>query len=76
MEQVDKSFFEDLHWEGEDPKFYEKYANMWIAVVNKKIIAYGNNLHKVEEEASCKTGKSKKDIAVQFVESPTAIYYG
>ncbi len=74
LTQKEKQYLADLHYDGEGDEFYHKYQNMWIAVVNKQVIAYGENLRRVEEEASRKTGKPQKEIAVQFVESIGAIF--
>ena len=35
----------------------KRFRDLWIAIVDKKVIAYGKNLAKVEEEARLKTGK-------------------
>ena len=40
--------------------------------MDKKVIAYGKNLAKVEEEARLKTGK--KHISVTFVECGDHVY--
>lgn len=74
LTQKEKQYLADLHYDGEGDEFYRKYQNMWIAVVNKQVVAYGENLRRVEEEASRKTGKPKEDIAVKFVESIGAIF--
>ena len=35
----------------------KRFRDLWVAIVDKKVIAYGKNLAKVEEEARLKTGK-------------------
>ena len=74
LTQKEKQYLADLHYDGEGDEFYRKYQNMWIAVVNKQVVAYGENLRRVEEEASRKTGKPREEIAVQFIESIGAIF--
>ncbi|MEK7339124.1 MAG: DUF5678 domain-containing protein [Verrucomicrobiota bacterium] len=70
----EKQYLEDLNYDGEGDEFYSKYQNMWIAVVNKQVVAYGEDLHEVEEEASRKTGKPQEEIAVQFIESIGSVF--
>lgn len=74
LTQKEKQYLADLHYDGGGDEFYHKYQNMWIAVVNKQVVAYGENLRKVEEKASRKIGKPREEIAVQFVESIGAIF--
>ena len=50
----------------------KKYRDRWIAIDNKKVVASGLDLAKVQELALKKTGK--KYIPVMFVESGSNIY--
>lgn len=71
-----KSYIEDMNYDGEGDEFYRKYQNMWIAIVNKQVVAFGENMRQVKQEASRKTGRAEEDIAVKFIESIGAIFYG
>ena len=40
-----KQYWEDEKWLNKNgTKLSKKYPNMWIAVVNKKVVSYGKNL--------------------------------
>ena len=47
---------------------------MWIAIVDKKVVAYGTDLSKVEKNASEKAGKSPDEIPVKYIDGIGAIY--
>lgn len=73
MKTISKEFWEDLRWgEQHHGEFLESYRDQWIAVANKKVVASGNNLHKVKEEAKKKTGKS--EVPLLFVDCGEHIY--
>ena len=71
----ERKYLEDVKW-GLNNYFnlMKKYPDKWVAVVNKKIVSYGENIEKVELNAEKKSGKSKKDIPVFFVEKGAHIY--
>ncbi len=73
MEIMPKEFWEDQQWGFKHhSELINKYKDMWIAIVDKKVVSAGVDLGKVEEEARKKTGK--KQIAVLFVECGSHIY--
>lgn len=73
MEKINKEYLEDLRWgEKHHTNFLEKYRDQWVAIIDKKVIAAGENLSKVKEEARKKSGKEK--IPVMFVECGEHIY--
>lgn len=73
METISKAFWEDQKWAFEHhSELIDKYKDMWVAIVDKKIVSAGEDLGKVEEEAKKKTGK--KQIPVFFVECGAHIY--
>jgi len=74
LTQKEKEYLSDLNYDGEGDEFYQKYENMWIAIVNKQVVAHGENLGKVEEDASRKTGKPEEEIPVKFVPSVGSIF--
>ncbi|NIM16522.1 MAG: hypothetical protein GTO45_31300 [Candidatus Aminicenantes bacterium] len=72
MIKLPKRFWEDKEWVFEHySELLEEYANMWIAVLNKKIIGASSDLGKVEE-IKAKTGK--KHIPVIFLEDGSHVY--
>jgi len=49
---------DDERWAEENyTELQKRFRDLWVAIVDKKVIAYGKNLAKVEEEARLKTGK-------------------
>ncbi|MBS7646038.1 hypothetical protein KEJ44_08405 [Candidatus Bathyarchaeota archaeon] len=50
----------------------KRYKNVWVAVVDKRVISYGKNLREVESRAEKLTGR--KDVFTIYVESGAAIY--
>lgn len=71
----EEEFWKDLEWKRKHhTELLEKYPDMWVAIVNNKVVSAGKDLGDVEREAEKKTGKSRKEIAVSFVESGAHIY--
>ena len=61
-EQIPSEFWEDKKWALEHyAELRRKYADMWVAIVNKKVIAFGEDLT-VEKEKSI-----RKEIGRPFV---------
>lgn len=71
-----KNYIRNLHYDGEGDEFYRKYQNMWIAIADKKVIAFGENMRQVKQEAARKTGKAEEEIPVKFIESIGSIFSG
>lgn len=70
-----KEFFDDMAWaEKEYIKLQRKYPDMWVAVLNRKVISTGKNLKNVELEAEKKTKKDRSQIPVIFVECGSHVY--
>jgi hypothetical protein len=71
--KMPKEFWTDQEWGFKNhTQLLKKYRDMWIAIVNKKVVASGLDLAKVQKLAQKKTGK--KYIPVMFVESGSHIY--
>lgn len=74
MSEIDKKWWIDIKWGSEhQTELFEKYGEKWIAIHNKKVIAFGANLGKVEEKAEQKTGKN--NLAVLFLEDPMRFFH-
>ncbi len=65
-------YIRDLNYDGNE--LYEKYQNMWVAIVNNKVVACGKNLIQVKKEASKKTDKKEDEIPVKYIENIGAIF--
>jgi len=73
MEKIPKRFWEDAKWGRKQATYLlKKYPEMWVAIVNEKVVASGKNLKSVEETARAKTGI--KHIVVRFVGGSSCIY--
>jgi len=73
MERTNQKFWDDLKWgEKHHTDFLEKYRDKWVAIQNKGIVAFGDNLEQVKKEAKQKTGNDW--VPVIFVEGGEHIY--
>jgi len=63
-----EQFWEDMQW-GEDnyTELVKRYPDQWVAIVNKKVVAFGGSLRDIEIEAERKTNKKKEVIPTIFV---------
>ena len=63
-----EQFWEDMQW-GEDNyiELVKKYPDLWVAIVNKKVVASGQSLRNIELEAERETNKKKELIPTIFV---------
>jgi len=73
-------YWDDLRWAREhSTELHSRYRDpdggiVWLAIVNKEVIAAGPNLAEVERIAAEKSGKPTEEIPITFVESVAAIY--
>lgn len=68
-----KEFWEDKDWAVEHyAELQRQYRDKWVAIVQKKVVSYGENRGGVRQRAVELTGK--KYIPLIFVESGAAIY--
>ncbi len=75
MEKIPKRFWEDMKWaRTHESELLAKYRDKWVAIVNKKVVAAGKNLRKVEEDAMKIT--KKELFPTLFIEGGSAIYKG
>ncbi len=71
-----KEFWEDKKWaEKNYSDLQEKYPDKWVAIVDKKVIAAGKSVKKVELEAEHKTGVPRDRIPVLFIEGEVNILF-
>ena len=68
-----KEFWDDLKW---GRKHYHqllaKYNDKWVAIVNKKVVASGESIKRIRQEAIKKTGKKHSPLI--FVEDASHVY--
>lgn len=68
-----KRFWDDRQWANRHyNELIKKHPNEWIAIVNSKVVASGDNLSQVEKIARNKT--RRKYIPVMFIEKGIHIY--
>lgn len=68
-----KEYWEDEKWINENgTELTKHYPNMWIAVVNKRVVAYGENLREVINRAKEIAGH--EHFPVHFVEKGVHVY--
>ena len=68
-----KKFWEDEKWAHRNyQKLVKRYANTWVAVLNKKVVCANENLGLVEEIITRKFGK--KDVPLIHVEDGAHVY--
>ncbi len=73
MDLEEKKFWDDLIWgESQHTEFLKKYRDQWVAVKDKKVVAFGDNLAKVKQSARQKT--REQEIAVVYVDCGEHIY--
>ena len=70
---IPQEFWEDVDWtRSHHTEFLKEYRGKWIVVVDKEIVAAGENLELVEVEAKKKTGR--KYVFSMFVDGGEHIY--
>ncbi len=68
-----ESFWRDDQWIIDHyDELSRHYADEWIAVVNKTVVAVGESIGEVKKKAKEKTGK--KHVPVMFIEKGVHIY--
>ena len=71
--KIPKEFWEDVRWGREHyAELQRQYKDVWVAIVDKKVVSHGKDGAKVREEAQKITGR--KEIYMTFIESGVAIY--
>lgn len=73
-ERLPQEFWEDQKWTLEHySELRVEYADMWVAVINKKVVAYGKDLTDEKEESLRKS--ERRPPVILFVESKARILY-
>ena len=68
-----KEYWEDRDWAYEHfGEIAKEYPNLWVAVVDKKVIAAGKVISEIEKIAEEKTGR--KSFPVIFAERGIRVY--
>lgn len=70
--QIPSEFWEDKKWALEHyAELRRKYADMWVAIVNKKVVAFGKDLTEEKEKSIRK--EIGRPFVTLFVEGETRI---
>lgn len=64
-EPAPKEYWEDSAWVHENSTdLSQRYPNMWVAVVNKKVVAYGENLAEVRDKGKKISGNKRAPVLI------------
>jgi len=80
VKSISQHYWDDLRWAREhSTELHRRYGDpaggiVWLAIVDKEVVAAGPNLAEVERAAVKKSGKPAEEIPITFVESSAAIY--
>ena len=75
MAQLSKEYWEDYQWANENrTELAKRYPNTWVAIVNKEVVAVGEDIKRAELEASRKTKRTEYPIL--FIERGIHVYKG
>jgi len=70
---ISSEFWEDEDWAYDNYiELVKMYPDQWVAVVDKKVIASGNNIAKIVEITEQETGR--KEFPVIFLEKTVRVY--
>jgi len=73
FKQIPKEFWDDAEWtEKHYSDLVKRFPDEWVAVVNKKVVSYGESPAQVREDAKMKTGR--KNIPITFIECGDHVY--
>ncbi len=68
-----KEYWEDSDWANEHfSEIVKEYPNLWVVVVNKKVVAAGKVISEIERIAEEKTGR--KSFPIIFAEKGVHVY--
>lgn len=66
-------YWEDSKWAGEHfTEIVREYANQWVAIVGKKVVAAGKTIAEVEKMGTEKTGRD--EFPIYFAEKGIRVY--
>lgn len=72
-ERMSREFWEDMRWALDHyQELMEEYPEMWIAVVDSKVVSSGHNIAEIKQIASKET--DRLHIPVLFVEGSPHVY--
>ena len=73
--RINERFWKDAKWVDEHYKeLQKKYADQWIAVLDKKVVSAGRDGGKVETEAERVTKVPRNEILMEFIECGSHVY--
>jgi len=74
VQSISKRFKEDAKWVNEAGRELDAYMNQWVAVVNKRVVASGDDVDAALAGATAATGLPARDIVLFQVDDPRDIY--
>jgi len=72
---IPQSYWKTWRWALEhSTELHQQYEDVWIAIVEKQVVASGSNPVRLREIAAQKTQRKTEEVVVKFIESGAAIY--
>ena len=69
-----KEYWEDDKWADENyMELVKEYPNMWVTVVNKRVVRAGHNPREIVDKTESETGR--KEFPIIFVEKGVHVYF-
>ena len=73
--EKDKKLWRDINWCREhSQELHDNYERMWVAIYDQQVVAADKNPRVVEKIVLEKTGVSRKEIHIRYVEDSKAFY--
>ena len=73
IEDEPQEYLDDLKWaRAHYSELVDKYPDKWVAIVEAKIVAVGDSINGIREEAKRTTGRIR--VPVMFVECGSHVY--
>ncbi|MBM3239579.1 hypothetical protein FJZ31_25105 [Candidatus Poribacteria bacterium] len=71
----DKKLWRDINWSREhSQELHDSYERTWVAIYDQQVVVSDKNPRIVEKIALEKTGVSRKELYIIYVEDSKALY--
>src|SRR5437879_3527403 len=68
LSEDEKRIWDDIRWAENNPEFQERYAGKWLAIYNREVLAVGDYVGDVHDEAERKSGLPRLEIAMALID--------
>jgi hypothetical protein len=74
-DRIPQSYWDNHRWAREhSTELHEQYKDVWIAVIDRQVVASASNMRRAKQIAARKTGRPLEEIPVKFIDSGVTIY--